>query len=357
MQKYTAKRPTLTYENENSFKNNNADTTIFHKQSKKTYGKSLFSAAIRPLLLYATIFLLLYFPKPFSEAAFSALEVWAKFIAPTVFPFMIITRLTVHYDALSPFVKILEKLFKRLFGSGKDALYPFISGTLAGYPMGARLLGESCKNNPSLQQKAKTLVLLCINCGPVFLISTVGSGFLNNTTAGFIAFVSQISSAMIISAIYKALCSDKVFHSENNPKSNNSTQNSIAKSISQPTLDVQELILQSISATLAIAGYMIITYIAAEFLRFPFIPDWISTAGNYLLEITIACKTAAESFSLRTATALCAGISSFGGLCIIFQCLPYLRQCGISPFRFIIGKIICSLLSMIICFLLTGIFL
>ena len=82
---------------------------------------------------------MLLFPSEVFEGAKSGLLLWFLTVLPTLFPFLLISRLLLDSCACSLLNKLLAPVISRLFGISAQGSFAFIVGFLCGYPMGQRL--------------------------------------------------------------------------------------------------------------------------------------------------------------------------------------------------------------------------
>ena len=120
-----------------------------------------------------------------------------RVIIPSLFPFTMCVIFILNsnvfnkFEKLSPFIKFLTGL-------------PFFHFTvllfsmIGGYPVGANLLNNAVENGTIKQKTAEKMLLFCVNAGPAFIVSAVGSGMLNSQGAGIILLSSHIVSSIIL---------------------------------------------------------------------------------------------------------------------------------------------------------------
>ena len=126
------------------------------------------------------------------------LELCAKKLIPSLFPFMAVSSLMVLTGAGARLFKIFERPVCSLFGVGKACCTPILLGWLCGFPIGAKCASEILsESNISLEEYKR---ILCISStpSPAFLIGAVGRGMLDNTTVGVFLYVISLLSCIII---------------------------------------------------------------------------------------------------------------------------------------------------------------
>ena len=92
--------------------------------------------------LILCFFVMLSFPSEVFEGAKSGLLLWFLTVLPTLFPFLLISRLLLDSCACSLLNKLLAPVISRLFGISAQGSFAFIVGFLCGYPMGAKITAD-----------------------------------------------------------------------------------------------------------------------------------------------------------------------------------------------------------------------
>ena len=104
--------------------------------------------------LILCFFVMLLFPSEVFEGAKSGLLLWFLTVLPTLFPFLLISRLLLDSCACSLLNKLLAPVISRLFGISAQGSFAFIVGFLCGYPMGAKItadLNQARQNSKALR--------------------------------------------------------------------------------------------------------------------------------------------------------------------------------------------------------------
>lgn len=108
--------------------------------------------------LILCFFVMLLFPSEVFEGAKSGLLLWFLTVLPTLFPFLLISRLLLDSCACSLLNKLLAPAISRLFGISAQGSFAFIVGFLCGYPMGAKIAPISFMQGRFQKQK---LLIYC----------------------------------------------------------------------------------------------------------------------------------------------------------------------------------------------------
>ncbi len=339
----------------------------------------------------------MYSPEKYIKVALNGTLVWATAILPSLFPFMIFTRLLTATGYVEDFSKGLSPMTKKLYNTPGISSYIFLMSIISGYPLGAKLTADLYGENMVSREEAHRICSFTSNSGPMFIVGTVGVGMLISATAGYIILISHIIASMLNGLIYRKYKptnylnlnvkasflhrkNKKEFPSLRNKEVNNKEVNN--KDISPDLENVgknnkknanQEDILtksmeNSISSVLLIGGYITIFFVITEILStlgvFTPIINLLSLLGVNkqisngvifgLFEITKGCLTiSSTTASLTLKTILCSFVISFGGFAVAFQAFAFLNKFKISKPYFFLQKFTHALLSLAITIILS----
>lgn len=312
---------------------------IFNERTKHT-NIALFAA------LAGCIFMVVL-PDIALLSAQKGIVLWAGSILPALLPFFICVG---FMNSLG----ITEYLPRGLF--------VFTMSVLAGYPMGARIIGDMMRKGEIDLYTARRLISFCSTSGPTFLLGAVGSGMLGSHKAGIVIALSHYAGALATGAVFCGalnflpLCGNKA-----NRMKHKSGKNSAAKSThihSRQTRyenfrtsqqDVFTLLTDSILGALKSLG-IVLAYIV----MFMFITDLVQFSGilnifpepymkavfKGLFEMTVGCSAVSKMLvSINLKTILCTFLVSFGGISVIGQSLSMLAGSGVGSPYFISVKL------------------
>ncbi len=266
-------------------------------------------------------------------------SVWAQNVLPALLPFALLSKVILSAnDNYCAAQKTDDKLLKL----SKAHCCTIIASLLCGYPIGAKL----CTNLPqttAIQRRQKSmLTAFCSTAGPVFLIGTVGGSFLQNTKATAILIGSHYLGALLNGVLY----------------SFSQCPLSATTNIQQTKNNSGDAMIDSLLSVTAVGGYIAFFYVLQAMLTnlFATVGVTVPTFLIGLLEMTGGCYNLCNAYSLGSATVLCCTLISFGGICVLMQCYPYLKQQGYTLLSVLRMKVMHGALSTIICFALCKLF-
>ncbi len=299
---------------------------------------------------------LIIFPDRYISVARQGITLWATAVVPSLFPFFFLTLILTKLGTLEIFTKKTERLTEGLFRCNGMTTYVFLMSILSGYPVGSRLISELSERGCIDCDEATRMSVLCSTSGPLFIMGTVGVGMFGNKVYGAAIFASHVMSAVICGLIFR--------------KYGNFCKKMQLLPVRQNADNVlYECIYSSVISILCVGGFICIFYLLASILAdfkilFPLTSllekifaktgygDVISEGIAYgLIECTNGCKIL-SSVSTPLAAAIACGIISFGGLSVMFQSAIYLLKAKSNLKIFFFSKILQSLISAALCFII-----
>lgn len=293
--------------------------------------KTLRITAIAAFLIVLGIFISA--PSKYMQSFFDGVTVWAYNVLPAIFPSTVLTTLALK---VRPKTKI--SFSKKLFCVDCDSV--FIASLLCGYPIGAKIIGDSDASSLT----ATKACAFCSSAGPIFMIGTVGAKLLQNTTATVILIAVHFLSLIINGLIFRK------------SKSNGNIQ--FAQSL-KPS-DLGDVITDSALSVISVGGLIAIFYMLSDMIKSS-LPIGIrdSLAVSFaigIFEMTNGIFGVCAGTDLATATVLCSTLLSFGGLCVFAQCYAFLGKKQVKPLDIIKMKIVQSAVATILAFVFVKIF-
>lgn len=263
---------------------------------------------------------LLAFPSRALNAAREAMALWASAVAPALFPFMALLPALSGEQARSAYARFAGKAMRALFRLPPEAASSVVVGWIAGSPAGAMAVARARRAGALDARDALIAGVLASGCGPVFLVSTVGTAMFQDAALG----------ARLLASMWAALFLTGFTLSRLLPVSEKETfeAESAIETASSPVRD-------AVLGTLSICGWMILFRVVADALPADIRP---------FLEVSSGCSTAAQRRNAPLAAFLC----GFGGACAMCQNLSALSGCGVRAMDFFAGKLAAGTLSLVV---------
>ena len=275
--------------------------------------------------------LLLTYPATFSKDVLSGLALWGQNILPTLLPFVLFSKLILATKTTS--VKTFSIGIKFKFDTLLFRVY--VNSLICGYPIGAKCTSQLFFKRKIDSATAFNLSLLCSNASPIYLIATISNSFLG----GFgtpILLCSHYLSAIVNWLIFRKKSNGVfcTFPTKENPPIDTMTD--------------------TIFTVLNVGGYVAVFYMISQMICFVFSLDPANPFVAFfmgLLEMTNGANLLSKCLDTKVVAPLIAGLVSFGGLCVFFQTLPFIKQCKIKTAPYVIAKITQGAIATILCWL------
>lgn len=306
------------------------------------------------------ILLLLCFPTICLQAAQDGLLLWFNKVLPSLLPFMIIINILVPLDGLRHFIIWCAPLSKKLWHLPGESFFAFLLGLIAGYPMGAKIVKSLYESHQLSKKDAERTLCFCNNCGPLFIIGTMGTAMLSQTHLGYFLYLIHLLSAFIMSLLVTrnlstTYTSSRIQQSAPTPKFSSLLNSAVMNATDTIVCVGGYIILFSVLLAVIVrtplmqsfltaifpnhADRMLITGILSSILE-------ISNGANALSQLPISC------YSL----ALMSAVAGFGGICVYFQALFVLGNIPIDTKPFFISKCLQGFISFALTLLLYPIY-
>ena len=141
--------------------------------------------------------LLISKPEICKNSIASSIVLCASVIIPSLYPFGVCTLYFLK-SGIFERLDFVSPVTLKLFGLSAYPFFIFLFSLVGGYPIGTKLLNEAVNDKILSPDSARKMSRFCVNAGPAFIISAVGSSILGNKKLGVVLFVSHILSSLII---------------------------------------------------------------------------------------------------------------------------------------------------------------
>ena len=277
--------------------------------------------------------LMLCFPKETFAGASNGLLLWFQIILPTLLPFIIISNLLVHTNAVSYISKTIHPSIQKFFSVSKNGSYAVLVGFLCGYPMGAKVISDLLKTKRISKNEGQYLLSFCNNTSPMFIISfIVMQNFKDETllmgTLG-ILFLSPLICSLLFKKRYDITSSIKY-----QPETRDDTFVFHFRII-------DECIMNGFETITKVGGYVILFSVlfslCSKFSLIGILP---------MLEITNGIMMISNvGLSIKYVFPFVLAITSFGGFCSVAQTYSIICDTELSIFSYVIQKLITALVT------------
>ncbi len=295
--------------------------------------------------------LLLIFSNEVILAARHALSLCYMSLIPSLFPFFICSKLLLETGGVHIFSKLFSKIMKPLFGLSGESSVAMIVGFISGYPIGAKTATDLFISGNITKSEAEKLLAFCNNCGPMFIIGSVGTTLLSNSKDGLLLYLSHIISSFCVAIFMRNIpCTTK---------STKRKQSGYDSSFGEAFSDA---ISTSVTSMLKICGFVLFFAILMSFIEMMGIIKAISSLGlDYTLIKTLfygffecagGCVAASNlKFNKILVYMLLSSILCWSGISVHLQVLGIIKKAKLSPKLYFKGKALMAIISPVITYI------
>ncbi len=300
---------------------------------------------------------LVIFPSQMVEAARDGVELCFNVIIPSLFPFFVLSSLTVALGAAEKLGRLLAPVMRPLFNVGGACASALVLGFIGGYPVGAKTVINLYENGECSKAEAERMLSFCNNSGPAFIFGVVGAGIFSSGTIGLILYLAHMAASICVGLIFRNWGSGGITrHSPNVQREQTPFPTAFVNSVSS-----------SFMSTLGICGFVIFftVFIKLLFLSgllsamaevigsmLGFIGmdvEWARRLLTGIIELTSGVwSLRGVSGELTASIAMAAFMLGWAGLSVHCQVLSFIGSSGLSVRTYIIGKFLHGILSAII---------
>ena len=307
--------------------------------------KKILSILTNSLLITIFVFIFIY-SNIVKEIIIYGINIWLYNLIPSLFPFLLISKLLIYYKIFILFNKLFGKSVTKLFNVSENASYIIIISIFTGFPTGSIYIKDLLNNKLISIEEANKLITFTSFANPLFVISFIGEGLLNNKKLGFFILIIHIITGLLIGIFYKRTCFNQktIINNTNNKEK---FSNILIKSINESFVVLVNML-----------GIIIFFLIINSIIKLMLPNNFISILLNGLIEITTGTVALSKTkLNSRIIASFIGAYISFNGLSVHFQVKSIIDDTNIKYNNFLIARIIHSLLCFVIIFLLYNIIL
>ncbi len=268
--------------------------------------------------------------------ASQGLSVCTDVLIPSLFPFMVLSSFCVGAGMSLGNVRFVDIFCRKILKMPCECLTAVFFGFVGGYPVGASVISSLYEKGSADGKTARRLLSCCVNAGPAFVITAVGTVMLGNSRAGIILFASVCLASVVTGTVFFFVYRGNV------------TENNMRKQSMPLSEALINAVADSCRNIVVMCGWVVL-FSSLSAVITEFIPEKIASVFMIFAEVTSGVGKASETGGLP----LVAACISFGGICVMCQLLPSIKKCGIKVYEYLLFRIVNSVFS----FFITKIFL
>ncbi len=289
--------------------------------------KILFTCVFVILIIYSC-----FFPEITVKASRNGILIWFNQILPALLPFTVLSAVLLNSKFLDSFSGNANLL---------AIIITMICGFVFGFPIGAKLSADFYQNKLLTEKQAMLLSIATNNFSPMYVCGFALPLLFNSATYNIITYLLIYFLPLLLVSI--------VLIFNNKAKTTQQNTDDHKKTTSRFHLNMQVMdagIISGFQSLIKICGYIVLFSIIAQIASQlwnnpPFFWTWILEN----LEITNGIQLLSQSHANEPTTYILAiQLLSFGGLSGLAQTASIFSETGLSIYKYIIGKVLLSLL-------------
>ncbi len=146
---------------------------------------------------------LVAYPVESGNAARDGLRLCFDAIIPSLFPFFVLSTLSVELGFAGRLGRIFEPVMRPLFNVSGACACAFALGFIGGYPVGAKTAISLYEKGDCSREEAERLLSFCNNSGPAFILGVVGSGVFLSGRAGLLLYLAHAAASIAVGMLFR----------------------------------------------------------------------------------------------------------------------------------------------------------
>lgn len=302
----------------------------------------IFRYLLCSFITFFMAFLLLKFSSYSAEGVKKGIRICTESLVPSLYPFMIVTNAFIMSGASEMKPSFLDKLCRFLFRLPAAAAPAIFFSMVGGLPVGAEMSAGLYRKGVISQQEFRRMLCFCMNPGPAFVISAVGAVMLGSSATGVLIYVSLVISSLVIGIFSR-------FFTYENEKYISLSEDEDRQ---RRTGIVERAVVKSSRSVFSVCAWVVAFSCLCELISNMNLSDGMKTFLLCTVEMTNGSLTVSESFTAPVV----ASVIGFGGFCGHLQIMNAVKAAEMKYKYFLVGRIINSGLSAVICSILMRLF-
>ena len=266
-----------------------------------------------------------------SESIFKSINTCLEVIIPSTFIFMVLSSFILSSGLYETLFRLLYKPLGKFIKTDRYIISVFLLSLVGGYPVGFKLLKDLIAENKNYSEIVTYCAPFCYCISPSFAVTMLGLGIFGSIEAGFIIYLSNVITCIIISVFYS--CTHKLTIN-NTDKKQNIYNGKITESINSSVISLIKMCSVIIFFNSVITVFE--CFCSEIVIQMPDALKSILEISNILNYKSISPSNLPYISSL----------ASVGGVCVIFQCKSLIEN-SFSLNSFLISRLFAALISYI----------
>ena len=269
--------------------------------------------------------LLIFDSRCAAESALSALKLCFLTVSPGLFPLFVLSGMLLPNLQKLPF----PRGFSRFLGIPEGSEGIFLLGSLGGFPMGAKAVGQAVESGALSKSDGESMLGICNQCGPAFLFGVLPAIF-DSPEIPLLCFLIQMESAVLLAHLRPGCRGSVRIRTGEAP--------SLSAAVSG-----------AVRSMATVCAWIVLSSVAAGFLNkycFCFLPEPLPFFASAWLELAGGCLALGKLSDPGLRLIFCMGLICFGGVCVQLQIRALAAEHGLSSGACLRQKLLQSALGM-----------
>ena len=271
----------------------------------------------------------------------SALSLCARSVIPSLFPFMVLSELTLSSGAARTLGKLFSPVAKRLFGVSGEGVTPILLGAFCGFPIGARCAVSLFDRGRISKDECERLLAISSVPSSAFLIGAVGISLCGSRAFGRLLWCSALLSALLLGVAQNLISKRKA------QKERASAPEKERARLTASTLS--DAISSSAEAMLRVCGFVVFftafVGVLCSFFDAISLPAYLRAAICSAFEMTGGVSSAAALDDKIKSATLAAAAVGWSGISVHLQISSICRGRDLSLRPYILSKLASGVLT------------
>ena len=289
----------------------------------------------------ALLGLMLYNAGAAGDACREALEMCARLLVPSLFPFFVLSGYLNRVGLPGLLGRIIAPFAARLFGVSGAGASAFVMGLLGGYPAGAAYIADMERSGSVTAREAERLLAFCSNSGPAFIVGAVGLGVFGSVRYDLVLYGIHALAAFLTGLVFRG-------------KQPCGEIQDVQLDTADPALAFVGAVRQATASILSVCGFAVCfsvllrvldangalsLFCGAAAARFGFEPRFVRAMLTGLLELGSGTAAMQGLRPCPESLALAAFLLGWGGLSVHFQTLGVLADSDVKGALHMAGRL------------------
>ncbi len=293
-------------------------------------------------------------PATMVESAREGVELSFNVLLPSLFPFFVISSLTVELGLADRLGRLASPIMGPLFNVNGSCASALVLGLIGGYPVGAKTVIGLYKSGKCTKAEAERMLAFSNNSGPAFILGVVGAGIFSSGAVGLALYLIHIVSSLVVGLIFRGYGPSAPYV--------RARREARQEHAALPAAFVRS-VSSSFTSTLGICGFVIFFTVLIRLLLLSGVmetlagvlggvfnfagldEEWALRLLTGLVELTSGVWSLRGAQGLTASAAMAAFMLGWAGLSVHCQVLSFIGETGLGVRSYIMGKLLHGLIS------------